>query len=248
MRVHEPRTRRVGFTLPELLVVIAIIAVLVGLISAAVIRFMVVGPKTATRASIRSITSKLNAQWQAVRDKADKENIPSGLLPTVQSAANSTISQVVRAQYVALRLRQAFPQTFAEALKPTLGPWKPYVTYLANMGITSGSATTQPYEPAVCLLMALQVGPQGTGDTADDFGPGSVGPVIPGNASVKGFIDGWGTPMVFTRNYGGQPPQPPLTPVVMSAGPDKTLGVNLTDLSVANAGAANDNLSNLNVP
>ncbi len=51
MRVATPR-RRTGFTLIELLVVIAIIAILIGLVSSAVMKFLTKGPVAQTRAEI----------------------------------------------------------------------------------------------------------------------------------------------------------------------------------------------------
>jgi general secretion pathway protein G len=56
---HSRRPARGGFTLIELLVVVAIIAILVGLISAAVLRFMVKGPQTVTRQEIGQLESSV---------------------------------------------------------------------------------------------------------------------------------------------------------------------------------------------
>jgi general secretion pathway protein G len=56
---HTRKSSRPGFTLIELLVVIAIIAILVGLISAAVLKFLVRGPQTVTRTEIGQLESAI---------------------------------------------------------------------------------------------------------------------------------------------------------------------------------------------
>jgi len=54
---HVTRRGRHGFTLVELLVVIAIIAVLVGMVTAVVLRFLVKGPQTKTQNEISQLTN-----------------------------------------------------------------------------------------------------------------------------------------------------------------------------------------------
>ncbi len=67
------RTRRPGFTLVELLVVIAIIAVLVGLLSAAVIRALSTGSQTGNMTDLR----QLAAAVQAFQERFKVAHIPS---------------------------------------------------------------------------------------------------------------------------------------------------------------------------
>jgi general secretion pathway protein G len=70
--------RRSGFTLVELLVVIAIIAVLVGLTTAAVMKFLVEGPKTANFIEIRQLEVALeNARTQF---KLGSDQFPSRIM------------------------------------------------------------------------------------------------------------------------------------------------------------------------
>ena len=75
-RATHIRTRRSGFTLVELLVVIAIIAILVGLISAAVMKALGKGTETANMAEIR----KMAASVQAFQTHYKVDHIPSRII------------------------------------------------------------------------------------------------------------------------------------------------------------------------
>jgi len=253
VRVTQPRRLarvpgRAGFTLPELLVVISILAILALLSTAVVLNFGNTGPQKATQAQLRSIKSKLDTQWKAVRDKAQEEPIPPTLLSSVQTLAGATspADPRVRAKYIELKLTQAFPQSIAEALNPTpLAPWAPYKTYLNGLGISAGNATTTPNEVAMCLLMALEHGPRNTGVSADELLTLTM--PVSGTIQGRGLVDGWRRPLVFSRNAGSQPP----TPVIMSAGADGALGgatFSLATLANDNSPAFKDNLSSANVP
>src|SRR5262245_37596493 len=122
--LNERRVARPGFTLIELLIVMMVILLLAGLLTGAVMKIRGLGPATFTRANLRSLKSKLDGQWKAVRDKALTEpmdRLPAqnqtwllNMTPTTTSLAD----RQTRAKYVIQRLRRAFPDNFADAVQP----------------------------------------------------------------------------------------------------------------------------------
>jgi prepilin-type N-terminal cleavage/methylation domain-containing protein len=269
---------RRAFTLIELLVVIAIIALLVSLTTAGIMKFMDTGPQTATRTELRSIKSKFDTQWKAVRDEAFREPIPDATFAAIKAvlpaAANAPSN--VRNEYVSQKLIQAFPQSIKEALNPPaayqpgrpgqLTAWQPYKNYLNGLGITSGAATPDQAEEGFCLLMILEHGPKNTGVAAGDFGSGAIGEVsvrkTGGSATVtaNALVDGWHQPLVFSRKLstaasatsaGG-------SPIIVSGGRDLQLGLKLDpgqpdDLSIITTPTdqtryTKDNLDTTNIP
>jgi prepilin-type N-terminal cleavage/methylation domain-containing protein len=261
MRTNTHKARpRFGYTFVELLVVLIIVAILMSLGTGAILRFIGAGSQSATQGYLRNLKSKADAQWKAVRDKADKDAYIAS--DTYWSTAMTlsgatTYNPSVKAKYIELRLAQAFPQTFGEALNAgtqygkTLAAYAPYKTYLNNLGITAASATTQDYESAVCLLMALQQGPQNTGLNADELGSGATKMfTLASGQQARGLVDGWGTPLMFTRTPDSAYNQPSLALVIVSAGPDRKLGIQASDystLKVTTASQGKDNLSTLTV-
>src|SRR5262249_8885338 len=155
-----------------------------GLLTAAVMKFMVTGPRTATRTNLSAMQEKLDTQWKAVTDTARKESMASVQTPILAlSGAASLQEQAARDKYIEYKLVQAFPMTFSEALtpypsQPGLLPWPAYVTYLGKIGITAANAAsnTTPLEVqrAVLLLMSLTVGPKNTGVTKDNWGTSAI--------------------------------------------------------------------------
>jgi Tfp pilus assembly protein FimT len=197
---------RASFKLIELLVVIAIIAALMALSASAVIKFLGSQEEANTKATFNKVQSQLNKAWSKVKDEAYKapmtEIVPANAVPPPTPSTNTAGKWIqanlagtdanatnrTRALYVKLKLRQAFPMNFAEALNvpytnPELANWDlstavpasplpalpAYQTYLGSMGITGSSATTASYESSVCLLMALQRGVSGAGINPDLF-------------------------------------------------------------------------------
>jgi prepilin-type N-terminal cleavage/methylation domain-containing protein len=235
-------SRRQAFSLMELLVVLAIIGILVALTTAAVMRFRGTGLASATKTNLSKLHAKLREQWKGVTDKAGNDSLSapvnSAYAASALNAGASFQDAPVKARYVQLRQRQAFPMSFAEAFWPDPA-WKPatpsaqapnawqgYVKYLADVGVrpdneASWASTPLDVQQAICLLMILERGPGGGGATAEDLGSSAVGPVI---GSARGIIDGWKRPVIFTRQYGGQD----ASLAILSSGLDGKFGVDTT--------------------
>jgi len=251
---HKPRRgARSAFTLVELLIVIAIIALLAALTTAAVMRFSGTGPRMATVTNLNKIKGAFDTQWNAVRSKAMNDVLPSNFLPFAQSVSsgwNPPIQNLadVRARqvYVELKLAQAFPRSFAEALDPTGGyssppiwaqPHSPYKAYLKSIGITSGTADAA--QQGVCLLMALDKGPSNNQVNEEVLGSTAANRVTLNNGNQAwACVDAWGRPLLFARKTRKNPTNSDdtknpliLQPVILSMGADAKSGVD-SDLTL----------------
>jgi hypothetical protein len=214
-------------------VVITIIVILMSLTAAAIIKFREVGPRSATRTNNGKIVGSLGTQWKAVNDRAEKEALTPTLLDGTSNTfytqamvgATSTADPAVRLRYKGLKLLQAFPTSFSEALQPnypnTVTPWPGYVNYLSALGITTANAATAAapeVQSAVCLLMIIKVGPS-SNLNPDDLGP-AVGllPLAGLGVTTTGIKDGWGNAVIFDRGAPGGGPR------LTSAGSDGQFG------------------------
>jgi prepilin-type N-terminal cleavage/methylation domain-containing protein len=233
--------RRSAFTLLELLIVTGIVAVLLTISAAAVIRYIDVQKLYNTQSLLKKLHSRLDAQMRLVAQKAMQEPIGTGgtdrssIQSTIMTMANNNTERA-RVIWVKLRLKQAFPNTFTEALNPdngffgstvSLPPLPTYKQYLSNAGITyNGTSVPEAIpspdayvESSVCLLMALQQGQGGGGIDAEDIGQSFIQQfqyksATPTSHTVQVIIDGWGKPVAFCRwpwncyalNPGSSPP------------------------------------------
>lgn len=215
MRKRPESLRRGAFTLTELLVVIAIMTALVALTASVVARYMVSGQESTSRAILDKTQIAVNRAWVKVKDQARTapmtEIVPGTTMTVGQwiqinlasNAGNPSDPNVVnrtRVIYIKLRLRQAFPMKFSEALNPyPLPPLPGYATFLTNLGIN----LTTPYdvsESSACLLMALQRGVSGAGVNPDDLAGGNaMGSYSAPNGTLPYLKDAWGKPIIFTR-------------------------------------------------
>jgi type II secretory pathway pseudopilin PulG len=218
------RSERGAFTLVELLIVITIMVALMALTAGAVLKFLDVQQATNTQSTLDRVQSQLTRAWSKVKDAAYKEPINPAIFLWIQTNIAGTDPNAtgrVRVIYVKLKLRQAFPMSFNEALTPPtvagnpcpLPPLPAYVTYLNSLGITGSSAATLPYESSACLLMALQRGVSGAGINPSELTTGGAAGSLSFPLGTLNYLtDAWSRPIYFTRTPAGNLYLNPLTP------------------------------------
>ena len=213
------RPPRAGFTLVELLVVLAIIGLVISITAATAMRVLSQQKATNTNVLIRTLSAALNQHWMAVVEQARKES-PDAVLGLAGD-------DVRRAQvtWIKLRLKQEFPMTFAEAVRPGWNPQSSYNTSsdflpglpayretLISWGIQAQdlddprmiTAQPQPCEMAACLLMALQRNRKGVNYDAESLPSGYISQatyttVRGAKVTVPCLVDGWQKPLGFFR-------------------------------------------------
>ncbi len=197
-----------GFTLVELLVVLSILAVLFALTVGAVNRVRNTGYELASQSTLKTVKNLLERQWKTVADKADREAINPSVKATVDSLAAGDQYAAPRARviYTKLRLKHAFPTSFAEVYTPYVPQlaMTEYQKHLTSLGITSGNYTstsiTAEQQNAICLLMILERGPGGGGTSSNELA-GDTLPLgtSPTGKEVRGLVDGYRRPLILCR-------------------------------------------------
>jgi prepilin-type N-terminal cleavage/methylation domain-containing protein len=237
------RKSRLGLTLVELLVVLAIISTVAALSAATALKFIGTQQVSNTKTTLGKLQGQLDAQWAEVTRRVREEPIPETLRANPDFAAmagdDAYAARRARVIYVKLKQRQAFPMSFDEALNPyPLPPLSPYVTFLRNLGIKGSSAATQPFESAVCLLMALERTPADGGVKPEDMGLGTLAVTLPGGAQTPCPVDAWETPLAFCRWPTGCPELNPSGPAAGRNDACDTEGLLNTPGWLASPGAA----------
>lgn len=211
MRTQNTRKRtgpaaRGAFTLLEVMVVLLVIGLLTALTAGTLVRVMDSQKKSNTQVTLNKIQSQLTKQWSAYKDLFWRENPASvsggsAAWNTAQTLAGNDPKRA-RVIWVKLRMKQAFPQTFSEALNPAPLPALPtYQQALTALGITGSSAATAPFESSACLLLALQQSVSGGGAKLEDLGvSGSIKAFdLGGGKTINAFADQWNMPLQFCR-------------------------------------------------
>jgi prepilin-type N-terminal cleavage/methylation domain-containing protein len=197
-RTTKRAARRAAFTLVEMLVVVTIVAILLSLTTAAALKLIGAQQQFNTQTELTRLEGDLVRAYRSAADKFRKEPIPpSGPLNSAYASVTNMAGgdrNLARVIWTKLRLKQTFPNNFAEALYPgnpsiNMPALSYYHTKLNGLGyfatydvpsispfsnISALNYQPQPWESSVCLLWALQRGEDGPGLQESDIGTGSL--------------------------------------------------------------------------
>ena len=223
--MYKVQRQRPGFTLIELLVVITIIAILIAFSFGGVMRVRTSQQVRSSEDIVEKVQLAVDNQYKAITAQAYKEISGGGTTPEAQSLINYMGGDTDAAQALLTycRIRQNFPQTFAEVqlapngtLLTTTVPNGPAVTYFTIPGsgayfftksnflpFASMAATNlTPSQQSAALLYAA-VADTGTGgitfdavatNTAHfDFTPKG------GGTTIHSYKDAFNQPIGFCR-------------------------------------------------
>lgn len=198
MRINGIQSRRrSAFTLIELLTVIGIITVLVALVGGAVFRVMASQSLKRTESRVKTVQTGLELQWRAVIDDA-KEDFKTGKVPASLVSAAGNDRDRAYVLWIKMRLKQEFPQSFAEVQSWNLGSYMPVKQFYLQE-LTGATSTGDPRESAVLLYLALSQSRRGSAFNTDDVGSGATATIVVGNKQFRVFVDSWGNPITFER-------------------------------------------------
>jgi prepilin-type N-terminal cleavage/methylation domain-containing protein len=199
-----PANRRPAFTLIELIVVLGIIALLATISVAGVMRVQKAQREINSDRTLRAVQIGLDQQHKAAVNRAGSEN-PHDLIIQLTSngipPANTPDLTRAKALHMMLRLRQEFPQNYAEArfvfqgqFAPLNAMYGPKPVYLAAIGAGNGTPTD---EAAALLIVALSQSRDGVAFNVRESGP--VQTIDVGGKQMPVLVDAWGTPICLRR-------------------------------------------------
>jgi prepilin-type N-terminal cleavage/methylation domain-containing protein len=197
--------RRAAFTLIELLVVLAILAILSAMIAVAVGPMRKDRLKKQTDDVLFKVQKGIDVQINQLMDQARddrRKNTPEfqRILAYCDGDADRAMNLLGH-----LKVRHAFPQTFAEATSNVTLPgnvvnWPPHKAYASFAGATAGTATADQQSAALLHAGLSKMAAGGMTFDADEVLAAAQLPnYTVGSTTVTVFKDSWGTPVGFSR-------------------------------------------------
>lgn len=208
---------RPAFTLIEMVVVIGIIVLLATLSAATVMRVQKSQRESNTNNALRAVAIGLDQQWKQAVAKIGAEEPHEIILQMTSKGPAAGCGQDkarAKALHMHLRLRQEFPQTFAEArfvfpamqwqspcngqvynLASLNAMYGPKPVYIAAIG-TNGNGT-EPQEAGALLPIVLAQNRGGAAFNALEAGP--TNSINFGGREYRVLIDSWGHEICLRR-------------------------------------------------
>ncbi len=202
MKLTTRRTgrTRAAVTLIELLVVLAIIATLVALTGAAVYKTAEIQKARSTKNQLFKLQQSLDTEYERIVKQCETDQL-QGRIPKEVIAFCDNDRERIRAVWTAMKLRQHFPDSFAEATSGFGIPGynlQPLATF-ANL---QGAPTLDPATQSAVLLYIILAEKSVSGGgamaaSADELGLTREIPV--GNRGFRVFLDPYENPIGFQR-------------------------------------------------
>jgi prepilin-type N-terminal cleavage/methylation domain-containing protein len=219
--ISNKKTGQSGFTLLELLVVLFLMALLMALVVGAVFRVLGEQREKNTGIHLHKIQMMLDQQYKAKMDEIRKESPPQAVVEATRNADGSIDMDRAKAFHMKMRLRQEFPQNFADLLRGPFSLSYGGQTYVYRTKPAYLAAVKSPYMPtptqyeengpehhsAALLVLILSQVAGGAGTDPEsiaptkllDYSQGSAPGVRSGSSQLRVFVDSFGEPIAFRR-------------------------------------------------
>lgn len=201
--IPQRKRKRVGFTLIELIIVLSIIAVLLGLIMGAVFRIQVAQQVRSTNDVVEKVQVAIDNQFKAIIQQAATD-IRTGAPQDAQAILNfmGQDQEAALALLTYCRVRQSFPQTFAEVQPFQVGGFPFYVKsqFLPFQGATAPNGLPSASQQSAILLYAA-VAQTGAGGSvfASEATNSAKKEITLGTVTAPVYMDSWQQPIGFCR-------------------------------------------------